>query len=694
MIRVQVHRLAKVRLTLTALVLLMGMADRSFAQVTDTNVYIPSDYTSFQPPARGASYTDAVFGAAIKRLTDSMNMTRADSGGILATIGPEYSTMSPFNMDNSRLILQHFSYYGLYDGAGNYLKDLPLDVIASSEPRWSRKDPNILYYIRGNQLKQLSVGANAISVVRTFTEYAAITGAGESDISVDGDHFVLAGDRTQVFVYTISTDSKSAMFDTGGNSFDSLYISPGNQVTITWLSNGAGRYQGIELFDKNMNFQRQLTKAGGHMDIAADTNGDEVLLWTNSNDPAPIACKNGIVKVRLSDAKQTCLVQLDWSLAVHVSAPDNNGWVFVETYNPIDIIPPTGWKTYTNEFLQIKLDGTEVRRLAHHRSRPLNSYTYEPKISTSHDGSKIVFGSNFGLQAQQGNPVEYSDAYMIDLGPNGSPAPDPAPAVTTRVQQDGSGIAYAGSWFNNTNVVHSGGSAKLGMDPGSSVTFSFNGTGADWIGYSDEWSGIAKVTVDGISKGEIDTYKTPQKAQVIQFWVTGLAAGNHTLTIEPTGRRNAKSGGNWIWIDAFDSFSAQSATPAGALYRVEETAAAVKFSGNWFNNSNGANSGSSAKLAMDAGSTVSFTFTGNAITWIAYRDMWSGIARVTVDGIVKGDIDTYSAADSARSQIYALSNLIWGTHTITIEATGRRSASSMGAWIWVDAFDYNGQPSQ
>jgi hypothetical protein len=571
------------------------------------------------------------------------------------------------------------------------LRDLPFDVSASTEPRWSRTDPNILFYVRGNQLRQINVGNDAIAVVYTFSEYSSITGAGESDISMDGNHFVFAGDRRYVFVFDISSNIKSPVFDTASHAFDSLYISPGNQVTITWLSSGSGRYQGIELFDTNMNFLRQLTKAGGQMDIGSDVNGDEILLWTNSNDPAPIPCNNGIVKVRLSDAKQTCLVQLDWSLAVHVSAPDNSGWVFVETYAPSDVIPPNGWKVYTNEFLQVKLDGTEVRRLAHHRSRPLNSYTYMPKLATSRDGSKLVFGSNFGLQAQIGNPAEYSDAYMIDLGPAVAPP-------LTRVQQDASSIAYAGSWFNNTNSVHSGGSAKLAMDAGSRVTFAFNGTGANWIGYSDEWSGIAMMNVDGIDQGEIDTYRTPQKAQASLYSVTGLAAGNHTLTIEATGRRSAASGGAWIWVDAFDTISGgstvASSTPTGAAYHVEQEAAAVEFSSNWMANNHPMHSGSSAKLAMDAGEKVTFTFTGNAVTWIAYRDMWSGIAKISIDGAAKGEIDTYSASDSPRAKMYSVSGLAWGKHTITIEVTGRRSASSQGAWIWVDAFDYTGSALQ
>src|SRR5262249_4029676 len=126
----------------------------SFAYTSDTAVHMPPDYTAFRPPAAGGSFTDPVFGTAIKRLTNSMSMTRADNGGTLATIAPEYSTMSPFNMDNSRLLLEHFSYFGLYDGSGNFLKNVPLEVNSGTEPRWSRTDPNVFYYIRGNQLKQ------------------------------------------------------------------------------------------------------------------------------------------------------------------------------------------------------------------------------------------------------------------------------------------------------------------------------------------------------------------------------------------------------------------------------------------------------------------------------------------------------------------------------------------------------------
>ena len=166
-----------------------------------------------------------------------------------------------------------------------------------------------------------------------------------------------------------------------------------------------------------MLFRSQITHAIGHMHLTSDTDGGDVLIWTNSNDPQPIQnCPNGIVKVALSNGHQTCLLQLDWSLAAHITAGDGDGWVFVETYDPAD--PPASiatWKPYANEIIQVKLDGTETRRLLHHRSRQTATYGFQPRATVSRDGRWLVFTSNYALQTILGYPVTYTDAYMVSL---------------------------------------------------------------------------------------------------------------------------------------------------------------------------------------------------------------------------------------------------------------------------------------
>jgi hypothetical protein len=284
---------------------------------------------------------------------------------------------------------------------------------------------------------------------------------------------------------------------------------------------------------------------------------------------------------------------------------------------------------------------------------------------------------------------------------------------TTRVEETSSAITYAGTWSSNAGAFNSGGSAKMAATSGSTATLSFNGTGATWIGYQDEWSGIAQIYVDGTLKTEIDTYATPGKAQSQLYSLSGLAQGPHTLAIVATGRQNPSSGGAWIWVDAFDVLGTASTgstsgsttpppttppsgstttptSPTTSNYRVEQSSSAVSWGGSWSLNNSSFNSGKSAKVSMTAGSWTTFTFTGTSVTWIAYQDEWSGIARVYIDRVLQGTIDTYSTPGKAQSAVYTASGLPSGTHYLTIQVTGTRNASAKGNWIWVDAFDYVG----
>jgi hypothetical protein len=126
-------------------------------------------------------------------------------------------------------------------------------------------------------------------------------------------------------------------------------------------------------------------------------------------------------------------------------------------------------------------------------------------------------------------------------------------ASAGRIEQNNPAIAYTGNWYLNTNPIMSGGSAALAMDPNTSATVSFNGTGITWIGYQDQWSGIANVYVDGLLQSPpVDTYAASQQAQSPVYSISGLNPGAHTLRIAVTSTHDAASAGSWVWVDAFD----------------------------------------------------------------------------------------------------------------------------------------------
>jgi len=365
----------------------------------DPNIYPP---VAPLPPL-GTTFIDPIFNTAILRVSDAAAL----GAGWIST---EYPPVDAFNCDRTLFVLVRVNHFQLYDLNG-FVKELPIG--ASARPRWSRTERTVLYFLQGNTLQSIDVNSLALTALRAFSAYTAIDDEGEADISEDGGHRVLCGDGHAVFLFDMVAGTESPILDTGGIPFDSLYVTPDNNVTISWESVGAGRGQGIELFDGSGKFLRQIGLSSSHMAMTRDTNGDEVLVRTNSNDaPALDGCPNGIEKVRLSDGSRTCLLSLDWSLAVHISAPTGAGFVYVETYDAPSLHPTGGenWKVYGGELLRVWFDG-RVDRLCHHRSVAW-SYNGQPKATCSRDGSMLLFSSNMGRPV----PADYCDVYAIAVG--------------------------------------------------------------------------------------------------------------------------------------------------------------------------------------------------------------------------------------------------------------------------------------
>ncbi len=212
----------------------------------------------------------------------------------------QYPSKSPFNCDCTRLLLLEPQNFSLWQFNGsNYLRIAPLPFLGdASEPLWSSTDPYTFYYhaIGETLLLAYNILTKTSHTLHNFIEYTQISGKGESALSEDGNHIVLIGDNRYVFVYNIATGQKSAVLDTDPHGLDSLYITPDNNVLISWGGTGTARFEGMELFDSNMNFLRQIATVNGHKGVTRDADGSEVLIWTNSaENPVTLpAFPNGI----------------------------------------------------------------------------------------------------------------------------------------------------------------------------------------------------------------------------------------------------------------------------------------------------------------------------------------------------------------------------------------------------------------
>ncbi|HEY7655485.1 MAG TPA: hypothetical protein VH881_01345 [Burkholderiales bacterium] len=258
----------------------------------------------------------------------------------------------------------------------------------------------------------------------------------------------------------------------------------------------------------------------------------------------------------------------------------------------------------------------------------------------------------------------------------------PAPVVS-HLQDTDPGISYGAGWTGgDISKPWSGGSATFATTAGARATVPFNGTGINWIGYRGTEAGIARVFVDGGFAGEVDLYAPGPRIQDTLFRASGLSDGSHTLAIEATGLKNSASTGTLVLIDAFD------VTMEGTRY--QETHQAVAYSGAWTHgNRNKAWSEGTAATSDAQGARATFTFTGTSVSWIGCRKSTTGIARVYLDGVFVSEIDTFAPdpQEGYQTTVLSLTGLAAGSHTLTIEATGRRNPAAVSAYVVVDAID-------
>jgi hypothetical protein len=192
----------------------------------------------------------------------------------------------------------------------------------------------------------------------------------------------------------------------------------------------------------------------GHGDAGVDAGDRNREVWVSANGFLPVpdsrrfpsapatppeSCWNSFVKYTLDrPSPPTCLKTggagdqqpaFSWDLASHVSLPSKGSrWAYVSFYRgagDVQYAPVVASSSgepcaqctvpFQNEIIALRLDGKEVRRLAHHHSsRHMpgdNSYNWMPRVSVDAGGRWLLFNSNFGV----GDSALATDVYLLQL---------------------------------------------------------------------------------------------------------------------------------------------------------------------------------------------------------------------------------------------------------------------------------------
>src|SRR5258708_7069161 len=321
------------------------------------------------------------------------------------------------------------------------------------------------------------------------------------------------------------------------------------------------------------------------------------------------------------------------------------------------------------EGVQFKLDGANLG--AEDTNAP---YSISWDTTTASNGSHTLVAV-----ARDQLGFEYPSAPAAGRVSNAAPAPPPPPTAR-RFEETDPSVSYSAGWSPDSSRSWSGGTAAVSATAGAQASFSFSGPSVRWIGGRGSATGVARVFVDGVLVGEVDTYSRTEEIRVPMFTVNGLTDASHTLTIQLTGQMNPQATSALIVVDAFD-------VPAPAVSRLQETDPDIAYTPGWVQGEASRPwSAGAAALSTTPGAQATLTFTGTGISWIGARGPQTGIARVFLDGALMQDIDPYPLTEGPQPTAFTATGLTAGTHTLTIQVLGKNPAST-DFWILVDAFN-------
>jgi len=414
--------------------LLTGTA---YAFLTDTGIHVPPmtgpyAYNTFMPgtpgfPAVGGTYTDPVFGSTIKRLTNVTGSVNFDD--IYAKHQANADGTLAFRTTVGEIV------HVINVSAGAIVYSNQPTGIAPFEMHWDALDADKYYYFSGANLMRRNLAAQTDTIKKTFPATLQTNGGSLNIQSRNGRYFTVRyGGVNKVWdsqLDIIYSGSVTPLDPTGWVS-----ISPDGNYLVN--ASGQSQSQFIDHTTQTISSTPVMfwSLCGDHGDLISASNGKSYFITFNCNNAQAIyrvditLDQAGKTPVQQAAANQL-LVPVTWDDTGHFSCVGTGpfqDWCFVSAESIIDLfnssttVPP--WTAYKQEILAVNVLTLEVRRLAHHRSRGVTvNYQNYPRVSSSWDGSVVMWASDFNISSPSG----YADLYAIQSPLAGSSPPPSGP---------------------------------------------------------------------------------------------------------------------------------------------------------------------------------------------------------------------------------------------------------------------------
>jgi hypothetical protein len=155
--------------------------------------------------------------------------------------------------------------------------------------------------------------------------------------------------------------------------------------------------------------------ATGHMDLALDALGNDVMVYQSNNT-------DSITMADLATGVATPLVAIPFDVSTDIglhfsgNCADKPGWVLVSTYGAENPNPGESHSWMDNLLFMVELaPGPRIVKVCQTHCytgvNPVSNYMAECFAAVNRAGTRVVFGSNWGIYS----PQDYTEAYWVAL---------------------------------------------------------------------------------------------------------------------------------------------------------------------------------------------------------------------------------------------------------------------------------------
>ncbi len=363
-----------------------------FTRVSTSNIVAPN---------LGSSYIEPNFNTQVTRISD-----RANQNVNNINRHPITKNGGAWNSDSSILKMGYRLYNATTFEELNVTKNKSnssslLGSPNSSDIRWSKTDPQILYIIDSDQkLIKVTINNDLTQIsslpLKDFGEYTDISfGNGEGSLSINDRVLLTAKKANDQNVYVIVYDLKNNQvigtphalpLTRWGADFDWASLSAKGNYIVVNINTGRGN-QGIYRYNINFSNWTKLDSISSHGDLGINKNGQDVYVQFYFSG----AEGRGIFSLNLSNGQKTRLVERVSSYGGgHISCQNYKrpGWCYVATEQE-------GFR----EVFALKLDGSKtVQRFAqtHGATDPADgSQKYASHVNVSPHGNAVIFETDW-----------------------------------------------------------------------------------------------------------------------------------------------------------------------------------------------------------------------------------------------------------------------------------------------------------